>query len=989
MAFTKYASFEAAQVLDVKGSPERAHTASLAKLADFADYRTDDGFLYCRIRAISSRVNKNHDGWPSVELAGGQDLFDRFASQAKTASFSAAASPEAKYGYSTFLGKPIFIDHNNTDPSRARGVIVDARLHVDDHKTASELDPYYASPDIDESHLPPTWVELLLEVDAKSFPKLAQAIIEGSQDPHKGIDGFSMGCDCERSVCNICKNSATSPEEYCQHIRMKGAHFNVNDSKTGKRTSRRSYENCYGVKFFEISAVFDPADETALLRELIHKEGASAFPPSAIDTEEFPASGQMACPGCSGVGCGACGNTGAIQVPHPGMDAGPVQPIMVTPGVTSPQGAPETSPMEGYQGLRPQGNSQMKLSQEMLAAMGAQDFRMLADMIATSPVENRQALAEHAGNYLAQTNPRFDKERFIQAAMGTPQTGRDQVGGGQSDYPVPEVPVGHQLPGITTGKVGSDPTGEQGEFPCPNCGGLCNGDWCFNCNTSPGWPNARTKLYDENMPFGGTQIPSTYPPQSTSKVAQNPAPQSTLLALPQEVDTLRTEEICPVCGSTMDDETCEVCGYIEPPEGFDNPDLTKAEEDRSGPEESEGPQPEGQGQQQPQFQDQGQQAQGQTPSNPLMSSKVKSDMSWDVRTPSRVTSNNSDVLVPNKGPATDEPNEEVLIDPKAPVTSSVNTAKDFIAVAGAYPSRRQMSTHTADAASGAPAVATPDVNVDVEGVGGVDEPSNEQASKADAQVDTLGVGGTGVEGVAADSTVSVDQGDEHSKNIEEIPTKTWSGTGGSGVETQRSPVSPQPFPATEDGVKASNWQVTALESQPFPRPEDAPYSDGEAAVQGVQPADPVGVADERVNLFDPTTTPENNSGPTTTWSGTDGNGVLRQQEPTTNETLEGSDGVKRSHLLASFQLADLEIKLGMLDEANKYQRVGELEKVPFADVTASLKYAEKVRTAARSGRLGGSSKTSKRLPVMGRSSAVEEPQAPETDNIPAEALFLK
>lgn len=838
MAFTKYASFEVAQVLDVKGSQERAHTASLDKLSDFADYRTDDGYLYCRIRAISSRVNKNHDGWPSVEIAGGQDLFDRIASQSKTSSFSAVAAPDAKYGYSTFLGKPVFVDHHNTDPSRARGVIVDARLHVDDHKTASELDPYYADASVDEEHLPPTWTELLLEVDAKSFPKLAKAIIEGAQDARKGIDGFSMGCDVEKSICNICKNAATSPEEYCQHIRMKGAHFNVKDPKTGKKTSRRSYENCYGVKFFEISAVFDPADETALLRELIHKEGST-----------------------------------------------------------------------------------VKLSTEMIAAMSAQDFRMLADLIATSPGD-RGALAQHAVGYLKQTNPNFDAERFLAAATGEPTSGRDQFGGGR-DYPNPEQPVAPQLPS-----------------------------------------------------FEG-------------RVAQNPPPQSTLLALPEEVDTLRNEEICPICGSTMDDETCEVCGYIEPPEGFDNPDLTKSQEDREGVEESEGPKQEVQPD--AQFQDQDQQAQPETPSNPLMTAKVRNDMSWNVKTPSRVAADQSDsVVVPNKGPATDEPNEEVLVDPKAPVTSSVRTAKDFIAVAGANPSRRQMSTHTADAASGAPAVAKPDVNVDVDGVGGVDEPSNEQASKADAQVDTLGIGGTGVEGVAAENTVSVDQGDEHSKNVEEIPTKTWSGTGGSGVESQHEPVSSEPFPASEDGVKSSNWQVTALESQPFPRPEDAPYSEGESAVQGVQPADPVGVADERVNLFDPTTTPENNSGPTTTWSGTDGNGVLRQQEPTTSESLEGSDGVKRSHLLASFQLADLEIKLGMLDEANKYQRVGELENVPFADVTASLKYAEKVRTAAQGGRLaGGTPKTSKRLPVMGRQSTIEPEVEPNEADLPADVLFIK
>src|SRR4051812_38050257 len=125
MAFTKYASLESAQVLDLKGSRNRVRTASLSKLGEFDDYRTEDGFLYARIRAISSRVNKNHDGWPSVELAGSPDIFDQHTA---SEGFTVAANSN-EYGFSTFMGKPIFIDHHNSDPSRARGVIVDSKFH--------------------------------------------------------------------------------------------------------------------------------------------------------------------------------------------------------------------------------------------------------------------------------------------------------------------------------------------------------------------------------------------------------------------------------------------------------------------------------------------------------------------------------------------------------------------------------------------------------------------------------------------------------------------------------------------------------------------------------------------------------------------------------------------------------------------------------------------------------------------------------------------
>lgn len=283
-----------------------------------------------------------------------------------------------------------------------------------------------------------------------------------------------------------------------------------------------------------------------------------------------------------------------------------------------------------------------------------------------------------------------------------------------------------------------------------------------------------------------------------------------------------------------------------------------------------------------------------------------------------------------------------------------------------------MSNHkTADAASGAPADAKADANVDTDAVGGVMDASNEEASKADAQVDVEAQGGTGVEGVAADSTVSVDQGDEHSKNIESIPTKTFD-DGSSAVERQADPVGGGAYPS-EGGI-TSAWQVTATDPAPFPK-DDGGLSGG-GANPGTQPADPVGKPDERVNVLDPTTSPENNSGDTTTWSGTDGNGVTRQQEPVTNETLEGEDLVNLSprgssvtHIYAAFKLADLEIDLGLTDASRKYERVAELEQQSPEKLVASLEYAQRVKTAGLS---KGSVRTAKKLPSFARSASTKE-----------------
>lgn len=233
MAITKYATIE--KILEIKSSNKRLtyeydspEYSGLSKFAALQDgVREEDGYLYVRCRAISSRVNKNNDGWPSEELAN---------------------------GYKTFEARPIFVDHNNSDPRRTRGVIVDSTLHVEDADKVSALDPYYAS--APENHKPPTWIELLLEVDADTYPKLAEKVKTGE------IDAVSMGANIDRSVCSVCANEAATPSEYCNHIKQKGLTFEIT-SDNGEKIKKKAYEDCYGVNFFEISFVFDPADPTA------------------------------------------------------------------------------------------------------------------------------------------------------------------------------------------------------------------------------------------------------------------------------------------------------------------------------------------------------------------------------------------------------------------------------------------------------------------------------------------------------------------------------------------------------------------------------------------------------------------------------------------------------------------------------------------------------------------------------------------------------
>lgn len=212
MALVKHAGFE---VLSAQmGGSWRVATFKRAHRHDFK-YEPRQNYLYVRSRAISSRTNDNHDNFPAEEI---------------------------RTSYRTFVGKPVFVNHRNENHKRARGVIIDAALHEDTNPDGT----------------PDTWVEVLMEVDAVSFPKLAQAILAGH------VDRTSMGCDVAYSLCSVCGNRAETPLDYCAHIpKMKGMKFTRTTASGGKEEVL-CYEKCYGLRFFENSLlVEDPADPTA------------------------------------------------------------------------------------------------------------------------------------------------------------------------------------------------------------------------------------------------------------------------------------------------------------------------------------------------------------------------------------------------------------------------------------------------------------------------------------------------------------------------------------------------------------------------------------------------------------------------------------------------------------------------------------------------------------------------------------------------------
>ena len=233
----KYATLA---VLDAWRVPQGHSGRGLRKAAHRVsfDYAPRPGYLYVRCRAISSRTNDNHDTFPAGEI---------------------------EKSWKTFLGKPAFVNHHNSNQKRARGVIVAAALHRDKNPDGS----------------PDTWVELLHEIDAQVFPKFAKAILSGR------VNRTSMGVDCEYSTCSACGNKATSPSEYCSHMpAKKGLKYRKRNPITGKMEEQVIHEICAGLTFFENSfLVEDPADPTAyvldkpyLHKAAVRKTAAPAYP---------------------------------------------------------------------------------------------------------------------------------------------------------------------------------------------------------------------------------------------------------------------------------------------------------------------------------------------------------------------------------------------------------------------------------------------------------------------------------------------------------------------------------------------------------------------------------------------------------------------------------------------------------------------------------------------------------------------------------------
>ena len=195
----------------------------------------EDDFLYVRNRAISAgNVIELEDG--TVKIIPIDDVYKELNKykdiiRGANANGDFFTDFELKAHYKTFIGKPVFVDHNNENIENARGVIIDSVYNEKGQ-----------------------FIELLKAVDKKAFPELANGII------NKYITDTSMGCRCGYSICSICGNKAVDEKDFCEHVK---------NYKAGNFEGLPVWEDNREIEFFEDSFVTQGADPQAKILERV------------------------------------------------------------------------------------------------------------------------------------------------------------------------------------------------------------------------------------------------------------------------------------------------------------------------------------------------------------------------------------------------------------------------------------------------------------------------------------------------------------------------------------------------------------------------------------------------------------------------------------------------------------------------------------------------------------------------------------------------
>ena len=207
-AVDKEAEFQVVASID----PEKfiyIHSTIMAGVAT-----EDNGFWITS--ATEKYINDNNDSWETKELLG---------------------------DYKTFKRATTFVEHDQR-LENAKGKCIDVIAR-----------------DMGDTIL----VDVLFSVDRRHKDLVAN--IENGI-----INAVSMGCSTAKTICSICGNVATSPEQYCDHVKMgnKGRMYRCDDGKT-----RKAAEICRENTFFDVSLVANPAFAGAIFRKILSSSEVS------------------------------------------------------------------------------------------------------------------------------------------------------------------------------------------------------------------------------------------------------------------------------------------------------------------------------------------------------------------------------------------------------------------------------------------------------------------------------------------------------------------------------------------------------------------------------------------------------------------------------------------------------------------------------------------------------------------------------------------
>jgi len=188
----------------------------------------------------------------------------------------AFSKSELQKAYQTFVGVPIFTNHQNDDVEKAKGKCVHSWY---DEKKGG--------------------IYIISMIDKVAYPRLARGIAE------KYIAGSSMGAAVDYSCCSICHNKSNVADEYCEHIRnqksrkisavvpckyheSKGepkddcpvcgqtySEYKVGSVNKFKHSESQVYEWNYGIKFIEDSFVVNPACHDCLVQDILNPDAVN------------------------------------------------------------------------------------------------------------------------------------------------------------------------------------------------------------------------------------------------------------------------------------------------------------------------------------------------------------------------------------------------------------------------------------------------------------------------------------------------------------------------------------------------------------------------------------------------------------------------------------------------------------------------------------------------------------------------------------------